>query len=249
MISAGTELIFDVPATLGFEQLTYSGVFNHLEENHGERVTIGSVHERIWASQRDFQLEVLATALAQYTDEMLLNVGKRARDLVSNADITSQAGRRYTAQNIVRNSSQAFWPEPLTNNLWLAHTVRFRLWSLGPGHPESEEFTKTLTEMRQTSMRVYVDIIKAAMTALRLRVRAEAGDPARAIDTLAVLGNSVIVGSQTDVLPQAHEPQMLPTGMNGELEQWHPDAVAQWALARHMLELDGDDLSDEERRL
>ena len=46
---------------LGVEPTTisYQRVFDHLEKTTGIRVTRASVHERLWASQEEFQVEVL----------------------------------------------------------------------------------------------------------------------------------------------------------------------------------------------
>lgn len=45
--------------------ITYAKVFAHLEATSGLRVSRASVHRRIWASQDDFQHEVLAAAAVQ----------------------------------------------------------------------------------------------------------------------------------------------------------------------------------------
>ena len=49
----------------GTAEIRLKDVCDQLEERRGVRITPGSVYERIWADQRDFQLEVLATVLAE----------------------------------------------------------------------------------------------------------------------------------------------------------------------------------------
>ncbi len=48
------------------DAVAYARVFAHLHENYGVRIGRGSVHGRIWGSQEEYRLEVLA-ATAQYS--------------------------------------------------------------------------------------------------------------------------------------------------------------------------------------
>jgi hypothetical protein len=49
----------------GAAEVRLKDVCDRIEERSGVRITPGSVYERIWVDQRDFQLEVLATVLAE----------------------------------------------------------------------------------------------------------------------------------------------------------------------------------------
>lgn len=49
----------------GVAEVRLKDVCDQIEERSGVRITPGSVYERIWVDQRDFQLEVLATVLAE----------------------------------------------------------------------------------------------------------------------------------------------------------------------------------------
>ncbi len=44
------------------DSITYAKVFAYIEQEHGIKVTRGSVHERIWSSQEEFHLDVLNEA-------------------------------------------------------------------------------------------------------------------------------------------------------------------------------------------
>ncbi len=63
VLEAGLELLDRDGLKLTFASIGYTKVFEHLEVNYGIRVTRASVHERIWASQDDFRLDVLAHAV------------------------------------------------------------------------------------------------------------------------------------------------------------------------------------------
>lgn len=249
MLDAGKEVLFEIKPTLGFEQLTYSAVFEHLLEHHDQKVTIGSVHERIWSSQRDFQLEVVASALKDPLPRAPNTAMERSAEIIAERDLSTPLGRRQALKSAVRVSSYLVTRTPSPQAVDLAHTVRFRLWALGPDHPEAEGFTEAINEIRAESTTGYTEVVHLIMDVIGLRVRADAGDPAEAVRSIALLGNAATIGIRTDVLDESRTTRALPTGPNGELEDWYPDALALWHAVRCTLELDGDDLTDDERRL
>lgn len=249
MLSAGTEVLFEIQPTLGFEHLTYTAVFQHLLRHRGQKVTIGSVHERIWPSQRDFQLDVIAAALQQPISRIHDAAFTRAASLITKLDLTTPQARRYAAQSSVRHGSFHLNPDASTPATELASIIRLRLWPLDDGHPEAEGFVEAISAIRTVSTAEYVEVIRLLMKLVGLRVRADAGDADEVVESIAILGNATMVGLRTDVLPQAQRTRLIPSGPNGELEAWYPDAIALWSNVRAMLELDGDDLTDDERRL
>lgn len=62
MLDAGVELLETHGLGLGTSELTYALAFDHIEATTGRRVTRGSVHERIWNSQHEWRVEILAAA-------------------------------------------------------------------------------------------------------------------------------------------------------------------------------------------
>lgn len=249
MLTAGKDILFEIEPTLGFEQLTYSTVFEHAQTAYGQRVTIGSVHERIWKSQRDFQLDVVAAALRDTLPVGPDNALDSAAAVIANADLSTPASRRYALQSAIRLSSDEIHTAAFPQAIDLAHTIRFRLWELGPGHPEAQGFTDAITELRTASTDGYSNVVRLIMKYIGVRVRAQAGDPDEVVETVAILGNATNVGLRTDVLAAARRTRQIPSGPDGELEEWFPDAIALWAYVQSMFELDGDELTDDERRL
>lgn len=249
MLSAGIQVLFEIEPTLGFEHLTYSAVFDHLHEHDGQKVTIGSVHERIWKSQRDFQLDVLAEALQGAIPALHDAARTRAVHVISSLDLSTPPARRYALQSVIRLNSYRLNPDAVSSASELAQIVRFRLWSLGPNSPEAQGFTEAITDIRAASTHEYAKIVRLLMQLIGLQVRGDAGDPDQVIESIAIIGNATMVGLTTDVLPQSQRPRLLPSGPGGTDEEWYPDAVALWAYVRAMVELDGDDLTTDERRL
>ncbi len=249
MLSAGKNVLFEIEPTLGFEQLTYTAVFEHLHEHQGQKVTIGSVHERIWPSQRDFQLDVIAQALQGAIPTVHDAAFTRAAELITSLDLSTPEARRYAIQSSIRHGSYHLNPHAVTAETDFAATVRFRLWALGPDNPEAVGFAETIAAIRAASTYEYTQMIRLLMQLIGLRVRTNAGDPDEVIESVAILGNATMLGLTTDVLPQSQRARLIPSGPNQELEEWHPDAIALWSNIRAMFELDGDGLTNDERRL
>lgn len=102
MLAGGKAVLLDTKHTIGFEDVTYARVFDHVQSSTGQTITRGSVHERIWNSQREFQLDVLA-AIVSETPEQLFDVANSgALEAMATADLSTAAGRRYATRNVVR---------------------------------------------------------------------------------------------------------------------------------------------------
>ena len=249
MLDAGREVLLTIEPTLGFEQLTYSTVFDYLQKHHGQRVTIGSVHERIWKSQRDFQLEVVRLILQQPVTPATDLAMVRAAEAIGKINLDSPEGRKYALRTAVRLNSPHFFDLPMAEEIKIAHMVRFQLWAAGADHPEAADFLEAITKIREDATAAYSAIARTIVDIIGLRLRPGVGEFDEVIETIAILGNAVAIGLQTDVLPQSQQPRRLPTGPNGELEDWYHDSIALWSTVSAMFELDGDDLTLEQRRL
>ena len=60
LLSEGVALLLDEGVQVGLGSVTFPRVFERVEASTGRRITAASVYERLWASQSDFQWEVLA---------------------------------------------------------------------------------------------------------------------------------------------------------------------------------------------
>lgn len=249
MIQAGKDVLLDIEPSLGFDDLTYKAVFDHLQTNYDQKVTIGSIHERIWGSLREYQLDVVDALLLEPLIEHPSLAYQRAADVIAAIDTTTIEGRRYAVATCIRMSSYFLYERPSEAAIDVAYAVRVRLFGMSAENPETQAVSASLTEIRRKSNEAYADLVRMLMEVLQIRVRLDAGDPDRVVHEVALLGNAIQIGLQTDPLPLASQPRQLPSGLNGELEEWHADAIALWANVRMMFELNGDGLSDEQRRL
>lgn len=80
MLEAGSEVLLRDGISLGASTFRYADAFKLLQDEHGIKVTRGSVHERIWSTQEAWQLDVL-------TDTIVKNEANR-REVVNEAVLT-----------------------------------------------------------------------------------------------------------------------------------------------------------------
>lgn len=244
ILDAAVEVLADVRPTMGFEHLTYKRVFDHLHDTHGLRVTTASVHERIWSSQREFQLEAVATAIGAIPDEIFDVGATGAARVLDRADLDTVPGRRRAVQDLVRTLQNRGWElgaaATAHDALWLA--ARFRYATIPPDDPEALAFSELILTHRQRNTELFVEMMRAVMQTVGLRFRAGFDDdPAQ---RLAVLGNAATIGLLTDVMPEASAMRSYPSGPGGSLEDWSPPALALWFLVCAVIELDGAEGAD-----
>lgn len=224
--------------------ITYKQVFDHLEEAHGVKVTRGSVHERIWRSQHDFQLEVLRRAArwdaresTQRTSEALTQIHERAaaagwstwRTLTEMVRVGGEINYRAADED-----DRYFAWTGLT--LALAEAVE-------PGSPEHEALIGSVTESYDSLSGDLTAMYSTVFDALGVRVRDdlfESPDEAMAVFTKLTTALSEGVSMRRrfddDELPGL----TLTTGPDGEPQDWHPFCVGLLALLRLFVEVDED---------
>jgi len=238
-----------MPATLGFEELTYALVFRHVAETRGEKVFRSSVHERIWANQREFQLEVVAAAASRPTEAMYQLFESTAVNFLETVDLSTPAGQRYATRETIRLCQNGNWRATYVDERYdLFRKIRQTASTLDPDDPELEAVSAALDEEQAARVERYSGLIDFGMKRIGLRVRPEyrSMEPS-AIERIAEGCAAIIAGLAFDMV--SDKLMRLPTGPNGELLEWYPASFGAWSYLSTMLELDNDSLSEGERRL
>ena len=83
VVEGGLDVLERDGLSLGARTLSYARVFDHLERNHGIKVSRASVHERIWASHADFRRDVIGATIGHLPTDVL---GHQADQLRAVAD-------------------------------------------------------------------------------------------------------------------------------------------------------------------
>lgn len=241
MVDAATEILRRDGVGVGATQITYQRVFEHLEATRGIRVTRGSVHERIWTSQRDFQLDVLRRA-ARW-DPSASNEATAAviAEVLDGADLSSDDGRWQVARELVRRGAAVNLAVAEERDHW-SSWIGIALALSASTADDSEERRDLLATVAATYRRVTEEQMALAVgtgAAIGIGPRPDLTPPGvdlgRFVTMLTTaLADGVALRRQfTDDLPDIE----LATGPDGQLETWNPLSIGLWAFTRFFSEL------------
>jgi hypothetical protein len=145
-----------------------------LHDETGIRLTHGSVYGRIWDDQHDFQLDVVATAIARYDGAEI------ARAIVAGAAARGPGGAGGPPGAAVFSAAVDAASRSRMWNLWLgAHTAAVST----PGREDDERLHDALA----TAQANLVEAIAGALAAIGPTGREPAGDQRPAARTLLTL--------------------------------------------------------------
>ena len=222
VLQAGFEVLVEEGLGIGIDHITYGKVFDQLEKTHGIRTSRGSVHERIWDSQRDFQLEVAQRALAYRPTLSYSQAIEVALETLEAGDMTTPGSRHRTRLDTVRKGGQASI-DGLVND-W---TQRIFLGVLGaaatqravPSETTSNlqnEVTKSYDAIQETFLGLY----RGVADTLQLRPRSDlfGTDHERAYDILTYLGHCASRGHVSKTARRGERRRGIPTNRGQQPE-------------------------------
>lgn len=245
VLTAGVEVMAESKAQANPEGLTYKRVFERLEQSTGVRVTYAAVHERIWPSQRAFQLDVLCHMAEQLPAQTFLSETGAAATVIRRTDLSQPVGRKSACREMIRVSCNADMVEP-DITLSVYRSIRMALLTLSTTDDDYEAVSATIEETRRDLTSRYVELFQQLVAALTLRVRPMHGLNLDA--ALRLLFSQVVALADGYGIERGADLLELPTGPGGELQPWHPYSWSIWGAACALFELDGD-LPDSERSL
>lgn len=246
LLDVGVELLTERNVDFSIDALGYRTVFDHLEKTRGVRVTYGSVHERIWGSQREYQLAVLTAAVHSIPEQNFDAFAGPASRVIDALPLDTPAHRRYAAQELTRVAMNANW-ESSPPGYDLLRTLRYLCATLDTTSETIEPLLGLIAEQRARTAELYSEVLHQLVAVLGLRARAPLALD-EAVASLALASNATIAGLDLDSAVAPLEPLMLATGPDGQEQSWHRAAFTTWVMTRGLLELDGE-LDEIERAL
>ncbi len=137
MIHAGMELLLERGFGHGAEQITYSRVFGRIKERHGVTVARAQVHRRIWPSQYQFQLELLAAGARPNVIDGIHYAAEEAARALTGLELTSPDDARLAASKVVRAAAAASVEELTRSSQWLLGRAIMSLHGLNRSRTET----------------------------------------------------------------------------------------------------------------
>ena len=238
VLTAGIEILERDGLGFGSEDLTYAKVFDHLEQTRGIRVTRGSVHERIWDNQRDFQLEVLAEVAEWDFAASIDQTRVLLREAVGGADLSTHAARAEMLRSILRVAAY--------DNLQASESVdKWSLWqatvsSILANPINDEDFVvvkQAATKSYAKLLDAYLQLYTEAVGLMGLRWRPFPGltdDEVRLrwTSTALALADGFAIRMSAGLIRSFD----LPTGTNGAMERWDDVSFALWRASESYVE-------------
>lgn len=235
VLSAAVELLHRNGLGLQPESLTYKSVFDHIREKHDIVLHRSSVHQRFWASQDEFRLEVLARAASYGPDDSYPKMLEALAATGPTRDKDGLTNIRQTLLDQIRTVADAHVSVA-------SASPRFARWQSVKAAMLSQPLA-TDTEVLRAAMRErYNEIIPlfaqsfgVNLKTLGLSVRPELGlGHDETLNLWSIIATTMAVGSDFDVSSGnelAAKPVLLPrVDGSGAKDEWTPLAVAAVAL-------------------
>ena len=240
MTDAGAKVLCDIGLGHGAEHLTYARVFERLQADTGISVARAQVHGRIWDSQLDFQNDVLVQVVTQDFTEHLAAFQKKIAPKLAAIDLTGDVeDRRANVHRLVREYAHV-------RELQMTDSVQGQLWSgvarlhvLRDDRPESVEHA--IAQGYRDRTKLWAGFFAGLAATFRANVRTGLGlglQDACTVMSKIAMGLAEGVAKQKTLIPGALEHIELPTGPNGETENWSGLSLGVMSLVEFFLEFD-----------
>jgi hypothetical protein len=153
----------------GAEQITYSRVFERIKERDGITVARAQIHRRIWPSQNQFQLELLATAAHPNLTVGVHGAAEIAAHTMAGADLSPPANARMATARVVRAIAQETADEFTHSQPWLVGRAIMSFHALNRDRADSVE--RALHQEYEASIARWSELFEVLALALGYRPR------------------------------------------------------------------------------
>jgi len=233
LVEEGRDILLTEGLEAGSSNLTFKRVFERLEAKTGVRITNASVIKRIWENQAEFQADVLVT-FARDEARRAQGSGRRVIAMLGALDMTTPESRAGALREVCRvegNASSTAIDQSKNWPLWISVVAM----AATTGKPDLQARIKSaLAEGYLSVTKFWSENFIALLGVLGLRNRHP-----WSMDQFSMAAIAYAEGCALRQLAIGHiEFMMLPTGPNGEKQEWSLYAVGLEALVHQFLEPD-----------
>jgi hypothetical protein len=234
LVDAGRTILREEGMGTGAEALTFKRVLERVERDHGVRLTNASIIKRVWDNQADFQTDVLVAIAADEGITEFEQTLDALTDVFATLDLSTPESRWAGVRELCRVggaanmdalADSANWPSWI--GVWTLTTSSDR--AAVPGRIERalatgyQSFTAHF-EKAYLAMADYVGIrLKGPLTIRQFTI------------AVGALAEGCVLRTRVDA--DNMEGLWLPTGPEGELQEWTLFSIGLDALVRQFFEL------------
>ncbi len=237
MLDAGIDVLLRDGIGMGASTFRYPDAFALLADEHGVKLTRGSVHGRLWSSQTAWQLDVLSEEIRRIQANRRQAVAQAIAQRLAELPIDTVEERTHVFWEVARVGSLAFIEEAMTNPDYRLFPTLIAAWKASPdGLPEHDRLGEILRELQAKATSSLIDDITILIDYLQMRA-----NPAHGLDLTeairAYCATSMALGyGQTIRLghdPALHEVVQV-RSPNGITQPWNFFGLAHLLLARSL---------------
>jgi hypothetical protein len=233
LVEEGRDILLTEGLEVGSSNLTFKRVFERLEAKTGTRITNASVIKRIWDNQAEFQADVLVS-IARDEARRAQGSGERVVAMLGAQDMTTLESRAGALREVCRtegNASSVAIDQSTNWSLWISVVAM----AMTTRTPDLQARIKSaLADGYMSVTKFWSRNFIALLGVLGLRIR-----HAFSIDQFSMAAIAFAEGCALRQLAIGHiEMMTLPTGPNGEEQEWSLYAIGLEALVHQFLEPD-----------
>ncbi len=234
LLHAAQEVVRQEGIETAPSNLTFKQVFERVESMTGRHVTNASVIGRIWENLADFQADVLV-AIAQDEERPEVDLTLQAVSAVLNEiDLTSVGSRLYAMQELCRVGGAASSGAIARSPIWSLWISVLTIATTTSNLEQQNRIGAALADGYEAMTESWEGIYGWLLEFLGLRVR-----EARTIRQFTVAVTALNEGcSLREHVDGSIEQFILPTGRNGEDQEWTLFGAGLEALAHRFFEPD-----------
>ena len=154
MLEAGRSWMIDNGFGHGGEHITYARVFQRIHATKGVSINRAQVHGRIWPSQNDFQIDVVAAGANVRPSAIVRNRTEAVSAALVDFDLTQPGENKRAVTELTRVHAAAAVEEMIASPGWLISTGVAAFHGMNPAKPEV--ITKALHEAYEKDLAEWV---------------------------------------------------------------------------------------------
>ena len=237
LLDAAQTILREEGLGVGTDGLTFKRVFDRVEQDTGLRLTNASVIRRVWENQADYQTDVLLDILSadDNTEEFNSTFGEII-PLMAGFDLSTPARRWAALREVCRIGGRANIQALRASNTWSLWIGIWALATAGEVNEHKRRIQRALLDGYESIAQLYLQTYTAL--AEFLGVRLQEGLTMRQMTvSVGALAEGCALRNRVD---SDMDGIMLPTGPDGEVQEWTLFGLGLEALAMRYLEIDPD---------
>jgi hypothetical protein len=236
LLEAAQAILHEEGLGVGTDALTFKRVFDRVERDTGLRLTNASVIKRIWENQAAYHTDILVGIAGDEGHEEMDQTFDALSPVLGTVDLSTHEKRLTALRDVCRIGGAANIQALRQSNNWALWIGVWALATAGEVTDQKRRIQGALLDGYERVTELYEEIYAALVALLGLRLR-----PGMALRHFTIAAGALAEGcTLRNRVDAAMEGILLPTGPEGETQDWTVFAVGLDALATRFFEPDPD---------